>query len=60
MMSGWDHSHHVNSRPPEDGVVGGLDIKDTKLCDDVERVRANWELDRAWRTGFSPIKIVEE
>ena len=60
MIGGWDHSHHVNSRSFEDGVVGELDIEDTELCDDVERIRAGWELDRVGGAGFAPVKTVEE
>ena len=60
MMGGWERSHHVDPRPPENGVVGGLDVEDTKLCDDVERICADWELDRAGGTGFAPVKTVKE
>ena len=50
----------MDPRPPEDGIVGGLDVEDTEFCDDVKRVRANWELDCVRGTGFAPVKIVEE
>ena len=38
MMGGRDRSHHVNPWSPEDGVVGELYVKNTELCDDVERI----------------------
>jgi len=50
----------VDPRPPEDGIVGGLNIENTKLCDDVEKVPANWELNRARETSFTPIKTLEK
>jgi len=50
----------VDPRPPEDGVVVGLDVEDTELCDDVERICANWELDRDGGMGFAPVKTVEK
>jgi len=37
-MIGWDRSHHVDPRFPEDGVIGGLDVKDIELYNDVERI----------------------
>ena len=46
-MGGWDCSHHVDPWPPEYSVGGGLDVEDTKFYDDIERVWADWELDRA-------------
>ena len=59
-MGGQDRSHRVDPRPPEDGVVGGLDVENTKLYDDIERIRVDWELDRARGTDFTPVKIVGE
>jgi len=56
MMGGCNRSHHVDLQPPEDGVVGELDVEDTELCDDVEMVRANWELDRAGERATLPSK----
>jgi len=35
-----------------------LDVEDTKLRDDVERIRADWELDRAGGKNFAPIKTL--
>ena len=58
-MGGRDCSH-VDPRSPEDGVIGGLDVKNTKLCDDVERIHVDWELDHAEGTGFAPVETVEE
>ena len=60
MVGRWDHSHHVDQRPPEDGIVGELDIEDTELCDNVERIRADWEFDCVGGTSFTPVKTVEE
>ena len=60
MISGRDRSYHVNPWPPKDGVIGGLDIKDTKICDDVERTRVDWELHYSGGTSFAPVEIVEE
>ena len=60
MTGERDRSHHVDPRSPKDGVVGGLNVKDTKLYDDVEQIRADWELDHARGTRFAPVKIVEE
>ena len=60
MMGGRDCSHYVDPRSPEDGVVGELDLKDTKLCDDVEWNRADWEFDCVVGIGFVPVKTVEE
>jgi len=48
------------SMASKDGVVQGLNVEDTKLCDNVERVRANWQLDCARGTCFAPVKTVEE
>ena len=60
MMSGGNRSHHVDSLSFEDGVVGALYVKDTELCDNVERIRADWELDRAGGTGFAPVETVDK
>ena len=49
----------LNPQPPEDSVVGGLDVEDTELCDDVERVRTHWEFGRARGTGFAPVKTID-
>jgi len=38
----------------------GLDVKDTELCDDVEWINADWELDRAGGTDFAPVESIEE
>jgi len=59
-MGGWSCSHHVDLRSPKNGIVEGLDAEDTKFCDDIERVRTDWELDRAEGTSLAPIKTVEE
>jgi len=60
MMGRWHRSHHADPRPPEDGVVGGLNVKDTEFCDDVEKVDMNWELDGVGGAGFAPVKTIEE
>ena len=60
MMGGWGHSHHVDPWSPEDGIIEGLNVEDTELCDDVERVCTDWELDRPGGTSLAPIKTVEE
>ena len=52
MMDRWDRPHHVNPRPPKDGVVGGLDVEDIEFHDDVEMIGANWELNRARGNGL--------
>jgi len=52
MMGGRGRFHHVDSRSLEDGVVGGLDFKDTELGDDVERICADWKLDCAEGNGL--------
>ena len=44
----------------KDGVIGGLNVKDTELYDDIERIRANRELDCASGTSFVPVESVEE
>jgi len=60
MMGGRDRSHHMDPCPLEDGIVEELNIKNTEFCDDVERIRADWEFDRAWGMSFAPIETVEE
>ena len=60
MMGGPDRSHHVDPWPPKNGVVGRLDVEDTELCDDVERILVDWELDRAGGTSFAPVESIEE
>ena len=60
MMGSLDRSHHVNSWSPEDGIVAGLDVKDTKRYEDVEQIYADWELDGAGGSGFAPVKTIEE
>jgi len=58
-MAGHDCSHHVDPRSPEDGFVGGLYVNDKEFCDDVEWIRADWELDRARVMGFAPIETIK-
>ena len=60
MMGGWDYSHYVDTWSPEDGVIGGLDVKNTELCDDVEWIREGWELDCVGGISFAPVESVKE
>ena len=60
MMDGRDHFHYIDLRSPEDGVVGGLDVKDIELYEDDEQICVDWELDRAKGTGFTPVETVEK
>jgi len=50
----------VDPGSPEDGIVVGLNGKDTKLCDDIEWIHADWKLNCARGTGFAPIESIEK
>ena len=44
MVGGWDNSHYVDPWPPEDGVVGRLDIKGTELGVPSDRIRIGYSI----------------
>ena len=44
MMGGRDCSHHLDPWPPEDGVVGRLDIKGTELGVPSDRMRIGYSI----------------
>jgi len=60
MMGGQDRSHHVDPRPPENGVVGGWDVQDAELHDDIKWIGTNLEFNHAERTCLVPVESIEK
>jgi len=59
-MGGRDRSHHVDPWPPEDRVIGGLDVNNAELRDDIEWISVDWELNHAGGTGLIFVESVEK
>jgi len=59
-VRGQERSHHVDPWPPEDGVIGELDVKNAKLRDDIEWISEAWKLNRAGGTSFISVESVEK
>ena len=54
------YCHHVDLRPPEDGIIGGWDMQDAELHDDNEWIGTDWKFNHALRTCLVPIKSIEK
>ena len=59
-MGGRDRSHHVDPRPPDNGVVGGWDVQDAELYDDIEWIGADREFNHAGRMCLVLVEFVEK
>jgi len=57
MMGSRDCSHHVDPWPPKNGIVGGWDVQDTELCDNIEWICTGWELNMSRERASFPSNL---
>ena len=58
VIGGQYGLHHIEPGSFEYHVVGGLHVHHVELCDDIVRVRANWERNYARRVCLVPVKPI--
>ena len=59
VVDGRDHSYHMDSWPPGDGVIGVVDVKIAEFRD-IEWISADWVLNRAGGTWLIFVEFVEK